>query len=82
MKLYLITEYGGKILREEKDVIEKNKIFIETTASNTKHHYKKENLDKFFNENGVITMFSLEGNCENFVNIVISRCIINDLTFI
>lgn len=73
MKLYIFTAINDKILREEKEVIEKNKIFIETTASNTKHCYKKENLDKFFNENGTITMFSLEGNCENFVNIVINE---------
>ena len=52
MKLYIFSSVNGKISREEKEVIEKNKIFVEKVGI-SERHYAKNMLEVDYEYNGI-----------------------------
>lgn len=70
MKLYIFSSVNDKISREEKEVVEKNKIFVEKTGL-TERHYPKNMLDIPETSFSSVSMISLNGRVDHFVKKVI-----------
>lgn len=70
MKLYIFSSIGDRVSREEVEVIEKNKIFVQKSGLSEKH-YSKDMLDMPEKHISSISMISTSGKIGNFVEKVI-----------
>lgn len=70
MKLYIFSSVNGKISREEKEVIEKNKIFVEKVGI-SERHYAKNMLDVPETTISSVSMISLNGRIDHFAQEVL-----------
>ena len=74
MKLYIFSSFGDRISREEKEVVEKKNSYETITKSGVGvKRFRKLDLDKPVLSSRSISMITLNGNPEAFVNIVIEE---------
>ena len=74
MKLYIFSSFGDRISREEKEVVEKKNSYETVTKSGVgMKRFRKIDLDKPVLSSRSVSMISLNGNPEAFINIVIEE---------
>lgn len=74
MKLYIFSSFGDRISREEKEVVEKKNSYETVTKSGVGiKRFRKIDLDKPVLSSRSVSMITLNGNPEAFINIVIEE---------